>query len=249
MRNVKIAAAQTNEFREDMDAALACLTEMARRSESEHASLLCFPEGYLQGYLTDEVAARRNALDLASPKFEAILKRFPAKGPMIVVGLIELENDRLFNTAIVVHHGRLIGRYRKAYLLGVEQFFDVGTETPIFEVDGLRFGILICYDTNFPAAAAKIAELGGSLIVCPANNMLKRKSAETWKDVHNSVRGERCRESGLWLISADVTGERDGRVAWGPTALLNPSGQVVAQLGLERPGLLLVEVPATSLAS
>ena len=249
MRTVKIAAAQTIEFREDMDAALACLTEMARRSEGEHASLLCFPEGYLQGYLTDEVAARRNALDLASPKFKAILKRFPAKGPMIVVGLIELENDRLFNTAIVVHRGRLIGRYRKAYLLGGEQFFDAGTETPLFEVDGLRFGINICYDTNFPAAAAKIAERGGSLIVCPANNMLKRKSAETWKDVHNSVRGERCRESGLWLLSADVTGERDDRVAWGPTALLNPSGQVVAQLALEGPGLLLVEVPAINLAS
>ena len=145
------------EFREDLDAALACLTDMARRSESARAALLCFPEGYLQGYLTDEVAARRNALDLASPRFEAILKRFPAKGPMIIVGLIELENGRLFNTAIVVHRGRLMGRYRKAYLLRGEQFFDAGTETPIFEIDGLRFGINICYDTNFPAAAAKIA--------------------------------------------------------------------------------------------
>ncbi len=246
MRTVKIAAAQTIEFREDIDAALACLTEMARRSESEHAALLCFPEGYLQGYLTDEAAARRNALDLASPKFEAMLKQFPAIGPMIVMGLIELENDRLFNTAIVVHRGVLIGRYRKAHLLGNEQFFDAGTETPIYEVEGLRFGINICCDTNFPSAAAKIAELGGSLIVCPANNMLKRESAETWKEVHNSVRGERCRESGLWLISADVTGERDGRVAWGPTALLNPSGQVVAQLALERPGLLVVEIPVAS---
>ena len=234
------------EFLEDLDAALACLTEMARRSESALAALLCFPEGYLQGYLTDEVAARRNALDLASPKFESVLKRFPAEGPMIVVGLIELENDRLFNTAIVVHRGVLIGSYRKAYLLGGEQFFDRGTETPIFEVEGLRFGINICYDTNFPAAAAKIAELGGSLIVCLANNMLKRKSAETWKEVHNSVRGERCRESGLWLISADVTGERDGRFAWGPTALLNPSGQVVDQLALEEPGLLVVEIPVAS---
>ncbi|MGO7594164.1 hypothetical protein AB9E13_34105, partial [Rhizobium leguminosarum] len=53
----------------------------------------------------------------------------------------------------------------------------------------------------------------------------------------NAVRGERCRETGLWLISSDVTGERDGRVAWGPTAVLNPEGQVVAQLPLEEPGL------------
>ena len=48
------------------------------------------------------------------------------------------------------------------------------------------------------------------------------------RDVHNIVRGERCRETGLWLVSADVTGERDGRISWGPTAVLNPAGEVVA---------------------
>ncbi len=48
--------------------------------------------------------------------------------------------------------------------------------------------------------------------------------------MHNSVRGERCRETGLWLVSADVTGERDGRISLGPTAVPNPAGEVVAQL-------------------
>jgi predicted amidohydrolase len=113
----------------------------------------------------------------------------------------------------------------------------------VFEVEGLRFGINICYDTNFPAAARKLAELGAALIVCPANNMHHRKTAEALKDVHNSVRGERCRETGLWLVSADVTGARDGRISWGPTAVLNPAGEVVAQLPLEKPGLLLFDIP------
>jgi predicted amidohydrolase len=49
--------------------------------------------------------------------------------------------------------------------------------------------------------------------------------------------------AGLWLISSDVTGERDGRIAWGPTAVLNPEGQVVAQLPLEEPGLLVFDFP------
>ena len=76
-----------------------------------------------------------------------------------------------------------------------------------------------------------------------ANNMCRRKTAEALKNVHNSVRGERCRETGLWLISADVTGERDGRVSWGPTAVLNPAGEVVAQLPLEQTGLLVFDLP------
>jgi predicted amidohydrolase len=242
MKTVRIAAAQTLEIREDIEAALACATDMTARAEAGGASLLCFPEGFLQGYLTEEASARRNALDLASPEFKLVLNRFPETGPMIVMGLIEVEGGRLFNTAIVVDRRAVIGRYRKAHMLGSEQIFEAGSDNQVFEIEGVRFGINICYDTNFPGAARKIADLGASLIVCPANNMLQRKTAEIFKDVHNSVRGERCRETGLWLVSADVTGERDGRISWGPTAVLNPAGEVVAQLPLNETGLLVFDI-------
>jgi predicted amidohydrolase len=243
MKTVRIAAAQTVEFREDIEAALNCVADVATRAETEGASLLCFPEGFLQGYLTDEAPARRRALDLASPSFEALLNRLPKAGPMIVMGLIEAEKGRLFNTAIVVDRGAVIGRYRKVHLLRGEQIFTAGSDSQVFEISGLRFGINICHDTNFPEAARKVADLGASLIVCLANNMHHRKTAEALKDVHNSVRGERCRETGLWLVSADVTGERNGRISWGPTAVLNPAGEVVAQLPLEKTGLLLFDIP------
>lgn len=72
--------------------------------------------------------------------------------------------------------------------------------------------------------------------------MHRRKTAKALKNLHNSVRGERCRETGLWLVSADVTGERDGRISWGPTAVLDPAGEVVAQLPLEKAGLLVVDI-------
>jgi predicted amidohydrolase len=118
-----------------------------------------------QGYLIDETPARRNALDLTSPAFEVVLNRLPKTGPMMVIRLIEVEEGRLFNTAIVADRGVPIGRYRKAHLLSGEHIFDAGSDSCIFEVDGLRFGINICYDTNFPEAAQKVADLGASLIV------------------------------------------------------------------------------------
>ena len=68
----------------------------------------------------------------------------------MVIRLIEVEEGRLFNTAIVADRGVPIGRYRKAHLLSGEHIFDAGSDSCIFEVDGLRFGINICYDTNFP---------------------------------------------------------------------------------------------------
>ncbi|MDO9429983.1 MAG: carbon-nitrogen hydrolase family protein [Phenylobacterium sp.] len=243
MKTVRIAAAQTVEFREDLDAALTCAADLAARAEAKGAALLCFPEGFLQGYLTEAAAARRNALDLASPQFEAVLRRLPKTGPMIVMGMIEVENGRLFNTAVVIDRGAVVGRYRKAHLMSGEQAFEAGSDSPVFDVGGLRFGINICYDTNFTEAARKVAERGASLIVCPANNMMRRKAAETWKAAHNAIRGERCRETGLWLISSDVTGEREDRVAWGPTAVLNPAGEVAAQLPLDQTGLLVFDIP------
>jgi predicted amidohydrolase len=138
MKTVRIAAAQTVEFREDIEAALSCAADVVARAETEGASLLCFPEVFLQGYLTEEGPARRNALDLASPAFEALLNRLPKTGPMIVMGLIEVEEGRLFNTAIVVDRGAVIGRYYKVRLLGGEQSFDAGSDSHVFDVAGLR---------------------------------------------------------------------------------------------------------------
>ncbi|CAN7208415.1 carbon-nitrogen hydrolase family protein [Neorhizobium sp. LjRoot104] len=242
MKTIRIAAAQPNEYREDADAALACIAEVAAQAEYEGARLLCFPEGFLQGYLTDEISARRVALDLSSPEFDAVLRRIPKTEMTIVIGMIETEGGRLFNTALVIDRGAVIGRYRKIHLLDGEKAFDPGTDTPIFEIDGLRFGINICYDTNFPEAARRVSELGASLLVCAANNMMPRDKAEIFKELHNAVRGDRCRETGLWLVSSDITGERDGRIAWGPTAVLNPEGDVVAQLPLDQPGLLIFDI-------
>ncbi|HWT58476.1 MAG TPA: carbon-nitrogen hydrolase family protein [Rhizobium sp.] len=244
MKSIRIAAAQTPEFRENVAAALDYAVGVAAQAETDGVALLLFPEGFLQGYLTDEPSARRIALDLASTEFAAVLHRLPKSGPMLVMGLIEIDDGRLFNTAVVVEHGVLLGRYRKAHLLRGEQVFEAGREGPLFAIGDLRFGINICYDTNFPEAAAKLAALGASLILCCSNNMMPRNKAEIFKEQHNVVRGERCRETGLWMISSDVTGERGGRVAWGPTAVLNPEGQVVAQLPLEKPGLLIFDYPA-----
>jgi predicted amidohydrolase len=118
-RPASIAAAQTVEFREDIEAGLSCVADIAARAESDGAALLCFPECFLQGYLIDEMPARRNALDLTSPAFEAVLNRLPKTGPMMVIGLIEVEEGRLFNTAIVVDRGVPIDRYRKMHLLSL----------------------------------------------------------------------------------------------------------------------------------
>ncbi len=241
---MRIAAAQTPAFQEDVPGALAYLAQVMQQAHLERASLLCLPEGFLQGYLTDGEVARRNALELRSARFLNLLEQLPEAAPTTVVGLIEADGDDLYNTAVVIARRSVVGRYRKQHLLGKECCFRPGDGVPIFDIEGLRFGINICFDTNFTNAALGVAQQGASLLLCPANNMMPRQAAIEWRDKHNAVRGERCRETGLWLMSSDVTGAQDGSVAWGPTAVLNPAGQVVTQLPLDAPGLLVFDMPA-----
>src|SRR4030095_1854515 len=114
------------------------------------------PECFLQGYLTEATQARRHAIDLTSRAFEEILCRLANLKPTLVFGLIEASDSLLFNTAVVVHNGGLAGSYRKMHLLAGEKIFQPGNTCPVFELDGLKFGINICFDTNFPAVARAV---------------------------------------------------------------------------------------------
>jgi predicted amidohydrolase len=239
---MKVAACQVPDIREDTDKALAWIETYVAKAESQGVELLCFPECFLQGYLVDEDLARRHALDLRSPAFEAILQRLAHAKPTLVFGLIELDQGALFNTAVVIASGRLCGVYRKVHLLDGERIFQPGERYPVFETGGLKFGINICWDTNFAESAAALAVQGAALIVCPANNMMRRERAEKYKHLHNQVRGQRAKETGLWLISADVTGENERSIALGPTAVLDPNGCVVAQVPLLEVGMVVVEL-------
>jgi predicted amidohydrolase len=65
------------------------------------------------GYLVDPDHVSRHALDLGSPEFAAVLRRLEPITPTVVVGVIETERGRYFNTAAVITGGRLVGRYAK----------------------------------------------------------------------------------------------------------------------------------------
>lgn len=153
LSTVRIAAAQAPEFINDLPRALEFLSATSERAKAQKADLLAFPEGFLQGYVVQERQVREVAIDLSSKRFLELLEGFPTSGPMLVIGMIEVADGKFFNTAIVFKNQKLIGRYQKRHLLPGEAAFTKGQELPIFEVQGLKFCINICYDTNFPTLA------------------------------------------------------------------------------------------------
>jgi predicted amidohydrolase len=240
---MRIGACQTPEILGDIDAALRVMRDFAVRSDAAAADLLLFPECFLQGYLVTEEHLGTYALDLDSPSFGTVLSQLAHLRQMLVFGVIERAGGHYYNTAVVVTDGRLVGRYRKTFLVSGESLFTVGDSYPVFDRAGVRFGINICYDTQHPQAAAAVAAAGAQVLLVPAQNMMRREKALWWQDRHNEIRACRARETGMWLASADVTGERDGtHLGLGPTGFLNPMGEIVSQVRPGAPGMATADV-------
>jgi predicted amidohydrolase len=206
---VRIGGCQTLEILGDVDAAVGVVHDFAGQADGAGVDLLLFPECFLQGYLVTDEHVRGQAFEVGSPGFATVLARLASVRQLLVLGMIERHRDRYFNTALVISGGRVLGGYRKRFLTGGESVFTPGDACPVFDCNGVRFGINICYDTRFPQAATAVAAGGAQVLLVPAQNMMRRDNALRWQDRHNRIRTQRVHETGMWLVSADVTGERD----------------------------------------
>lgn len=242
---MRIAACQLPDVRDDVPHSLELIQTMACRADEAAADVVLFPECFLQGYFVDDRRTPELAIDLESDGFRRILRKLEHLRPMLVLGLIEQSGGRCFNTAAVIHQGEVLGRYRKRYLLRGEQaVFAHGADTPVFTVGHERFGIAICYDLRFAEAYEAPRNRGADVLLAPCNNMLKHDNALTWQHRHNEIRCERAGDAGIALVSSDVTGRREGRLALGPTAVIDRNGQVVRELHRHKPDILVADVPA-----
>lgn len=246
-QTIKIRACQTPEFREETTAATSYLVERAHDAFRSDVDVLLFPEGYLQGYFTDAETVSRIAISVESSEFRQVLKPLENIPITVVFGFLEIREGALYNSAAIVRGGAIITVYRKNHLLVGEACFAPGDGYPVFTVGNFTIGINICFDMQFSDAAMSVRYAGAQVVLCPANNMMRRVNAEIWKDKHHELRIERARETGLWIVSADVTGEREGRVAYGPTSVINPLGEVVKQVPLTTSGFVDIEIPWVNL--
>ena len=152
--------------------------------------------------------------------------------------MIEEDDGKYFNTAIVIQNGRLLGKYRKVHLF--EPNFQPGTEYPVFTVDGVTFGINICYDARFPEGAAELKRQGAQVIFYPLNNRLPTQKADNYRQKHVPNLVARAQETGCWIVSADVYDQEETMTGYGCTAIVNPNGEVVGRVPELSSGMVAV---------
>ena len=236
----KVGAVQLEDIQGDMAASLRIVKLHLMQADNKGVDILCFPECFLQGYTLDVQKTKDRALDLASPEFEAVLNELASYKTTIILGLIEKDGASFYNTAAVIREGKLLGAYRKVHLF--EENFQPGKETPVFSLDDFTFGVNICYDARFSDGAMTLAGKGAKIIFYPLNNRLPSAKAAMYRNEHITNLIDRAKESGCWIVAADVVAEDEETTGYGCTAIVDPEGNVATRVTEREVGMAVFEI-------
>ncbi|QGZ96921.1 apolipoprotein N-acyltransferase [Terricaulis silvestris] len=142
----------------------------------------------------------------------------------IVVGAVERQGDVSFNRAYFVT-AEGVRTYDKHHMIpGLESEFTPGTATLFTDVDGLRAGVVICKDMDFPALSRRYGEQGADLLLVPAWDF----GVDGW--LHSRMAVLRGVESGFTLIRSAREGVMTISDPYGQVLAEAPSGSDIASL-------------------
>jgi len=218
----------------DFDANLRKVVHGLELAERDRVQIVCFPECFLTGYQDREVEARRHALAVDAPQITELLDRTSRFNATLIVGTNQLRGTRLYNTALVAHKGHLLGHYDKAMTL--LKFHTQGREFPVFERDGVKFGVVICADGGYIEPARILALKGAKIIFAPHFNYITMRSLiQHYEHVrHDHI--ARAVENMVYFVRANnVSMTKDEGItayegqAYGDSYIVDPFGEMVAR--------------------
>lgn len=144
--------------------------------------------------------------------------------------------------------GNVAARYDKLHMFDVDldngeswresAVYQPGDQAVICNVDGAKLGLGICYDVRFPELFKAYAQAGAEILTTPA--AFTRQTGEAhW---HTLLRS-RAIENGAFVISAAQGGKHeDGRETFGHSLMVNPWGEVIAEVKGDEPGYAVAEI-------
>lgn len=239
---VRVAAYQAPLLAVGSFDALARIRVQVERCEAEGAAMLCCPEAILGGLADYSEDPTRFAATAA--QLDAWLAPLASDSVTTIIGFTELaEGGRLHSSAAVFRRGSVVGLYRKLHPARNRSVYQAGCTVPVFRIEGLTFGIVICNDSNYPKPAAWVAAQGATALFVPTNNglPLAKSHAEVVAEARN-VDIARAVENGMWVVRADVAGRTEALASYGSSAIVDPDGAVVQSARLLSEDLIVAEI-------
>ena len=226
MSTVRVAACQIDPQIGEVNANLERISTVVTEAAASGARFIVLPEAAVTGYGFSSLAEALPVARLAESSAEEMLAGLAATHRVSVVcGTLEAQGDEVFNVALVLLPDGRRYRYRKMHLpfLGIDRFATPGPDAPaVIEMDGLRFGVLICYDLRFPEAARICALEGADLIALPTNWPV---GVQFHPDLFAPARAA---ENHCYVLAADRVGTERGTTFMGRSILFDPDGQRLA---------------------
>ncbi|MDQ2959478.1 MAG: carboxymuconolactone decarboxylase family protein [Candidatus Dormibacteraeota bacterium] len=229
---MKVAVAQ-------LRAALLDAEANARRSvsaigEASGANLVVLPELMSTGYVLDTALIRplAESADGTGPVLSAWRVAAREHEVAVVGGFAEAAGNRVYNSAIVIdRHGDVVGHYRKLHLFaGERQVFRPGNlGLPVIELDGMRLGVLICYDLRFPEALRLLALQNADLVAVPTawvHGFDQRENGAPFGQIEGVI--VQANLDQVFVACADLVGATDQFEFLGRSLVVSPYGETLA---------------------
>jgi predicted amidohydrolase len=239
---IRVAACQIDPQLGDVDRNLEHIERVVAEAAATGAQLVVLPEAAVTGYVFENLDEALTVAQRAVAVAERRLADAAVRDRVaLIVGTLEAEGREVFNTALILAPDGRRFRYRKMHLpyLGVDRFATPGPDAPeVYDLAGMRVGVLICYDLRFPEAARICALEGADLVALPTN----------WPvgvEFHPGIFAPaRAAENHVYLLACDRVGEERGTTFIGRSMLLDYNGREVALASDTAEEILVGEVDA-----
>lgn len=191
-------------------------------------NIILFPEISLMGTVDDESTVDI-AESLNGESVTAIRKIAQENSVAIVAGVIEENpNGKPFNTAFAVgKSGELLAAYHKNHLFPESSEFIVssepnlytrGEELIVFELEGWKCGLSVCFDIRFPRLFEAYKKAGVELMLSPFNWVQGRNKPAIMEHLVKA----RAHENQFFFAAVDRTGSDPGTSYYGTSVISNP---------------------------
>jgi len=210
------------------------IAEAARR----RADVVHFPEAALSGYAGVDLQSWEGYdWDLLREETLDIIDLAKEKEIWVLLGSAHpLSKGHLPHNCLysISPEGSIVERYDKRFCTeGDLKFYSPGTHLSMVEINGVRCGMLICYDVRFPEIYREYKKLGAQMIFHSFYNARAKRPGIHKIIMRPSVQ-TRAATNYLWLSVSNSSAHS----SW-PSVFVQPDGTIAGQLRCDRPGIMV----------
>lgn len=261
MNNLKISTAQFENKSGDKEYNLSVIEKLAAKAASKGSQVIAFHECSITGYTFARNLSKEQLLEVAEliPDGKSIqrLQQIATQYHItILAGLFEKdEHDHIFKAYVCIDQTGLKAKYRKLHPF-INPHLTPGNEYCIFDIQGWKCGILICYDNNIVENVRATRLLGADIIFMPHVTMCTPSTRpgagfvdpELWQNREadpTSLRLEfdgmkgrdwlmkwlptRAYDNGIYVVFSNPVGMDDDQLKNGCSMIIDPFGDIIAE--------------------